>query len=498
MKKLTFLIYVFLFSTNSFSTEITILYTNNVDGYLKACNCPGNLFGGLIYFESVVNELRTNNKNTLFLDAGDLFPAKDIQPEAEYSIKFYNKIGIDALNIGDQEFWFGLDYLKSMQPLADFKFISANIFKNDSLLFQPYFVKNFDDVKVAVIGLINEDIFKNLREEKRIDCEIKATDDVLSNLIPEIKIKADIIILLSHSGLEKDKQIAEKFPEINLIIGAHSELLLKEPLIIGNTKIFQAGKYAHYLGVINFDYQPDQQVKLNHKIIKMEGIPITKSSLDLYDDYHEYSEEFLAEMYEQLKSSQKDYQAAPSVEVCAECHIEEYDHWWRTPHANAWRTIEKDTRTNDISCISCHTTLFNKEGGFVNLELTPNLKNVTCVSCHLDYEGHPEKKEEMKLVDEMVCIDCHDKPNSPQFDFEIYKKAVFHENRYYIIQSGDWLSKISGRYYQDVHEWDVIHQANRYDIENPNLIFPKEKIVVPTRPVEFENKNKQIRKPILD
>ena len=111
-------------------SQVVVVYGSNVDGYLKACNCPGNLFGGLIYSDGVIQKIRSKYPETIFLDGGDLFPSKNWQPKADYVINLYNYLQLDALNIGDQEFWFGTKYLLLKSKIANFDFISANIFQN--------------------------------------------------------------------------------------------------------------------------------------------------------------------------------------------------------------------------------------------------------------------------------------------------------------------------------------------------------------------------------
>src|SRR5690606_4357097 len=61
------------------------------------------------------------------------------------------------------------------------------------------------------------------------------------------------LILLSHSGYEKDEYWAKNFPNINWIIGAHSQKFTRTPLLEGKTKIVQALSQNHYLGEIKLD-----------------------------------------------------------------------------------------------------------------------------------------------------------------------------------------------------------------------------------------------------
>ncbi|NOX90096.1 MAG: LysM peptidoglycan-binding domain-containing protein [Calditrichaeota bacterium] len=470
----------------SSQTDIRIIYINNVDGYLRACHCPGNLFGGLLYAFGVVDELRAENPNTIFLDAGDLLPAKDWKPKAEYAVEFYNKMKVDAVNIGDQEFWFGTQFLKSLSGKANFPFISANLLVKDREFFKPWLIKEISGIKIGIAGILNPETMNFLDKEKISEVEVLDYRKVLPEILNEFKRqRVSMIILLSHSGLEEDKQIAKQFPEINFIIGAHSENLLKKPVIEGGTAIFQVEHYAHYLGVLDVKVEGNRVINYQNKVVKLESVPVVREAAQIYQTYLDASDALVDSLSLKAKQANRDYKANPKPSDCGSCHFDEYNHWSRTQHAFAWEVITKDGRTTDVSCLSCHTTRFGKSGGFVSAEVTPGLVNVGCVSCHTDFEGHPDKKESMNPISEATCVQCHDKPNSPDFELSYYRKAVLHKMKYHVVRKGDWLSKLAGKYYNNVSRWQIIYRANRAEVKNPDLIFPKQKLIIPAIP---ENK----------
>ncbi len=465
------------------SVQVRILYLNNVDGYLRACHCPGNLYGGLLYAFDLVDRLRNENPNTIFVDAGDLFPAKDWKPKAEFAIEFYNRMGLDALNIGDQEFWFGLNFLQQMQKKAHFTFLSANIYQNDSLLFAPYLIKSFEGLKIGIAGLLNPETFKLEDQEKYREIQLKNVEQTLQNILNTFEEQqVNVVIVLSHAGDEFDRKLAKTFPQIDFIIGAHSEKLFDPPVKVGQTAILQAEHYAHYLGVLDLTVNEKGNLKYQNRLLKLESVPVVQEAAEIYQRYMDASDALVDSLSKVASNKSQSYKANPKPSDCGSCHFEEYDQWSRTPHAFAWQTIAEDGRTNDVSCISCHTTRFGKKGGFVNTEITPELVNVGCVSCHTDFAGHPDEHESMNPVEEKTCKACHDRPNSPDFVFADYRKAVLHELDYYTIRPGDWLSKLAGHFYNDVRRWPTIYRANRLDINNPHLIFPGQKIVIPRIP----------------
>ena len=49
----------------------------------------------------------------------------------------------------------------------------------------------------------------------------------------------------------------------------------------------------------------------------------------------------------------------------------------------------------------------------------------------------------------------------------------------YVVKSGDTLSKIAKEFYGDANRWREIHEANKEQIENPNLIRPGWELLIP-------------------
>jgi nucleoid-associated protein YgaU len=49
----------------------------------------------------------------------------------------------------------------------------------------------------------------------------------------------------------------------------------------------------------------------------------------------------------------------------------------------------------------------------------------------------------------------------------------------YTVVAGDSLSKIAKHFYGDANKWPRIHEANRDQIKNPDLIHPGQKLRIP-------------------
>ena len=94
---------------------------------------------------------------------------------------------------------------------------------------------------------------------------------VLPQLITEVAPQCDVLILLSHLGIDTDFMIAANYPEIQVILGSHTHHLFKdgEKLIMCNQQ--PAGKYGQYIGEVHLFVDADtKQVTSYAKRLKQQ------------------------------------------------------------------------------------------------------------------------------------------------------------------------------------------------------------------------------------
>ncbi len=115
------------------------------------------------------------------------------------------------------------------------------------------------------------------------------------------------------------------------------------------------------------------------------------------------------------------------AETCLGCHTETEAFWKDDRHAHAWATLEKQDKTFDAECVSCHVTGYGKAGGSI-LGKTAGRENVQCESCHgpgsLHVEEGGDAEHIVRSPTEATCTTCHNKHHSPGFDFDTYKKKL--------------------------------------------------------------------------
>ena len=128
--------------------------------------------------------------------------------------------------------------------------------------------------------------------------------------------------------------------------------------------------------------------------------------------------------------------------ACAECHEEVVVGWKTTPHAHAFETLKEqgEEKQSAQGCIKCHVVAFETDGGFIDMALTPELKNVQCEACHGAGRQHAESEDPADIVgkpDEALCRTCHTEGQDKNFDYEAKKKWVHGGSELSLAATGD-------------------------------------------------------------
>ena len=260
--------------TENKQRHITILHTNDTHSHIEpfSPNHPEYANkGGVAKRATLIEKIRKENKNTLLLDAGDIFQGTPYFNYfgGELEFKLMSKLKYDIATIGNHDFDNSIDGLYKQLPNAKFDFVSANYdFKNTVLdtHVKPYKIIVKDGIKIGVFGLgieleglVNKKMYK---ETGYLD-PVEITQDITNTLKNEEK--CDLIICLSHLGYyyknnpEKiaDLNLAKITKNIDLIIGGHTHTFLPKPTIVKNiegknTLVNQVGAYGINLGRIDF------------------------------------------------------------------------------------------------------------------------------------------------------------------------------------------------------------------------------------------------------
>jgi len=202
--------------------NITFIVTGNVRAEFNLCGWKSNQMGGLSRKLAYINTLKKNEINPIILDAGDAlfahpqYPSSNLPSEkykAKTFLEGYEKIGCDALNIGEYDLAAGYGFLKSLEKESSIPFISANlrIKETGDLAFKPYKVIERKGLKIGVIG-VTEYLPQTIIELQKDDFLVTG-----NKYINELRDDVDILIMLVNGNMNEKNTMLESFKDADYI-----------------------------------------------------------------------------------------------------------------------------------------------------------------------------------------------------------------------------------------------------------------------------------------
>lgn len=265
---------------------LTILHTNDIHSYLDR-------FPALATRVKEVRETKAREKEpVLLLDSGDFLigtPYHLLSLTSSPELTLMHTLGYDATTLGNHEFEWGPEALARLIDVArtngggsTVPIVASNIefslfdSRDDDLkklyesgAIQPYLVKDLSNgLRVGIIGLLGRDAERETPGAPPI--RFRHARDFVQEIVNKVrKRRTDLVVLLSHSGLDEDKKLARSIEGIDVVIAGHCRTILPQPIQIGSTLIVEAGSYARNLGKLEL-HADDGKVSL----VRYELIPI--------------------------------------------------------------------------------------------------------------------------------------------------------------------------------------------------------------------------------
>lgn len=272
---------VFLLSINiAFGYELTILHSNDIHGRIDSIEYGQNKnpVGGWARRAGLIKDIKSKTKNTLVLDAGDIYQGSvydqlfDGMPE----MSFLDISGYDAICVGNHELDKGIANFENLTKLTKVPFLAANIeFKNNFYLngkIKSHILKDYEGYRVGIIGMITPEL-KHLSTYSN-EIELRNYQKTLQFLVDYLRNDVDLLILLSHGGVEKDIETAKTVSGIDVIVGGHSHTFMEKPFCINNqgkkTLVVQDGEFGIKLGRLDIDFDKNGIKKYSSDLILLD------------------------------------------------------------------------------------------------------------------------------------------------------------------------------------------------------------------------------------
>ena len=220
--------------------------------------------GGVIRRAAYVEKMRNEHENVLLFDAGDFLQGTPYfnMFKGEVEVEAMNMLKYDAVTLGNHEFDYGMDVLVNLVKKADFPIVCTNYdFSETEIadIIKPYHIILKDGVKIGIVGanidpkgLVASTHYEGMKFLLPTET-INKTAEMLRN-----DYKVDMVICLSHMGIQNELKLAENSRNIDIIIGGHSHTFMQKPSIRNNLDgkevlVFQTNGRGVYVGRIDVE-----------------------------------------------------------------------------------------------------------------------------------------------------------------------------------------------------------------------------------------------------
>jgi len=255
------------------NAPLTILQINDVYS-----TTPVDGMGGLARIATLKQQVKAQGRTPLLMIAGD-FLSSSVEStvfKGEQMVAALNAAGLDLATLGNHEFDFGIDVLLKRMAEAKWEWVISNVLDNATGKpiggAAPYVVRTFGPLKLGVIGLCLTT--EGLTRDKLERIRLVDPQEAAAMYLPMLKNeRVDVIVALTHLSFAEDRALAERFPEIDVIVGGHEHFPITATE--NRTLISKAGSDAKYVARIDISRRDSGPVERFYELI-----PITSAIAD--------------------------------------------------------------------------------------------------------------------------------------------------------------------------------------------------------------------------
>jgi len=220
---------------------LTLIHTNDFHGRLRP-PVSGRL-------RSVVEA----EAGDLLLDAGDAVTAGNlgIRPGGEPILPLMSELGYAAMTVGNRETHPRKEVFPHKVAGARFPILSANLTPKAGAAnpTTPHALLERNGIRIGVVG-VTVPMFTRKQWSQAL-CDYWFTDPIVTmqQQARLLRPQVELLVALTHIGFRRDCELAERCPELDLVVGGHSHTRLEAPEWRGACAVVQAYCHAFYAGV---------------------------------------------------------------------------------------------------------------------------------------------------------------------------------------------------------------------------------------------------------
>ena len=234
--------------------------------------------GGFAYLATLVKRLRASRPHSLLLDGGDTWQgsATALWTQGQDMVDACKLLGVDLM-ASHWEFTLGAKRVRDIVE-NDFKgrigFLAQNVKTTDfgDAVFEPYSLRSLNGVAVAVIGQAFP--YTPIANPRHLvpEWSFGIQEENMQKNVDEVRAKgAQVVVVLSHNGMDVDLKMASRVTGIDAILGGHTHDGVPAPVIVANrsgkTLVTNAGSNGKFLGVLDLDVRDGRVADYRYKLL---------------------------------------------------------------------------------------------------------------------------------------------------------------------------------------------------------------------------------------
>lgn len=234
--------------------------------------------GGFAHLATLVKRLKASRPGALLLDGGDTWQGSgtSLWTNGQDMVDACKLLGVDVMT-GHWEFTYGMERVQEIIQ-KDFagkiEFVAQNVKTNDfgDAVFKPYVMKEMNGIPCAIVGQAFP--YTPIANPRHMvaDWAFGIQDESMQKVVDEARAKgAQVVVLLSHNGMDVDLKMASRVTGIDAILGGHTHDGMPVATLVANkagkTIVTNAGSNGKFLGVLDFDVKDKKVADFRYKLL---------------------------------------------------------------------------------------------------------------------------------------------------------------------------------------------------------------------------------------
>jgi 5'-nucleotidase/UDP-sugar diphosphatase len=308
-------------ATPGMDIRLTLLHTSDIHSRLQSYQFDPSFtdnglgladdagpFGGIDKIGYILKRERARSGRVLHLDSGDCFQGAIIFNEfdGEAEMRLMTQVGLNAAVVANHEFdkgatnlanqygaWGGFDLLAANYHFED----ADQPWSNDlGRMVIPSTIYDLDGVRVGVIGLGNISSLNSIYDESNsMGITVLEPEEVIPAEAAKLRSQgADIIVVLSHMGLDDDREQALEFDDVDIFLGGHHHVAIDPPLIVENAHtgkripVVHSGAFAKFVGRVDLVIRDGELLSHDYTLFPVDNsVPSDAEVVDILEEYVE-------------------------------------------------------------------------------------------------------------------------------------------------------------------------------------------------------------------